>query len=131
MVIGYSLRLLDLHQIGVLWIALRQRRRTVRGQGVHAGTVVNAVTLHIGLMPRPLAHGADARHDPRGHFGGNAHFAAGVEDPHHVAVFNAAFLRINRVEPHFLAAGGLQHVHIAVAGVGAGFVVKAESWSGN
>ncbi len=55
----------------------------------------------------------------RGDFRGNAHFAAVVKHAHHIAVLNTALCRINRIEPHLLTTGGFQHIHVAVAGVGA------------
>ena len=58
--------------------------------------------------------------------GGQAGFAAFVEDAYQIPVFDATCGGIKRVDPHFLAGCGLQVFHIAVGRMGAGLVVEAE-----
>ena len=110
----------------MLWIAFCQRRRALSGQGVDAGAMVNLIAGHIGIVPCALAHCAYAGQDPRGHFRRDAQFTAIVKDPHHIAICNPPFLGIDRVYPHFLTAGRLENIDIAVAGVRTGFVVEAK-----
>lgn len=88
--------------------------------------MINFVAGHIGIVPCTLAHCADARQDPRRHFGRNTYFTAVVKDPHHIAICNTTLLGIDRVDPHFLTAGRLQNIDIAVAGVRTGFVMEAK-----
>lgn len=88
--------------------------------------MVDTIATHIGVVPGPLAHGADAGHDARRHFRFNSYLAAVVKDPHRIAVLNAAFFGIDRIKPDLLAAGGFQHVYITVARVGTGLKVEAK-----
>lgn len=110
----------------MLRIPFRQRRRALGGQGIHAGAMVNPVAGHIGVVPRALAHRRHARHDARRHFRRQPDFAALVEHPHQIAVINPAFFCVKRVDPHFLTAGGLKHIHVAVAGMGARLIVESK-----
>ncbi|MPN13963.1 hypothetical protein SDC9_161289 [bioreactor metagenome] len=79
--------------------------------------MINFVAGHIGIVPCTLAHCADAGQDPRRHFGCNTYFTAVVKDPHQIAICNTTLLGIDRIDPHFLTAGRLQNIDIAVAGV--------------
>ena len=98
----------------------------MRGQGIDAGAVIDTIAVHVGVMPGALAHRAYAGHDARGDFRSNAHFAAVVEDAHHIPIFDTSLLCIHRVKPHLLATGGLEHIYVAVTGVGTGFKVETE-----
>ncbi|MNI65092.1 hypothetical protein D3C73_1205760 [compost metagenome] len=53
------------------------------------------------------------------------HLATLVKDAYLVAVANTASLRVQRVDPHFLAAGRFQYIHVAIGRVNARFVVEA------
>ena len=72
------------------------------------------------------AHCADAGQDPRRHFGRNTYFTAVVKDPHHIAICNTTLWASTGIDPHFLTAGRLQNIDIAVAGVRTGFVMEAK-----
>lgn len=61
----------------MLWIPLRQRRRAVGGQGIHAGAMVDPISGHIGVVPGALAHRRDPRHDAWRHFRRKTDFACG------------------------------------------------------
>ena len=69
----------------------------MRGQRVDAGTVVNPVAVHLGVVPGALAHCGHARHNARRDFRRNSQLTAAVKHAHHVAVLDPAFLRIQRV----------------------------------
>lgn len=88
--------------------------------------MVNTIAPHIGIMPGPLTHGAYAGHDARRHFRFNSHLAAMIKDAHRIAVLNAAFFGIDRINPDLLATGRFQHVDVAVARVGTRFEVEAK-----
>ncbi|MNI71860.1 hypothetical protein D3C73_1277620 [compost metagenome] len=77
--------------------------------------MVNFVARHIGIVPGTLAHCANAGENTRGHFCGNTHFATIVINTHHIAIGNTTLLRIQWVNPDFLATGRFQHVDVAVA----------------
>lgn len=62
----------------MLWIPLRQRRRAVGGQGIHAGAMVDPISGHIGVVPGALAHRRDPRHDAWRHFRRKTDFACGA-----------------------------------------------------
>ena len=79
----------------------------MRRESIDTGAAIDAIAVHIGVMPGALAHRRYAGHDARGHLSRNAQFAAGVEYAHHIAIFNPALLGIQRVKPYLLAAGGL------------------------
>lgn len=87
-------------------------------QRVNAGAVVNTIPFHAGVVPGSLTHSADAGHNTRRDLCRDTHFTACVKDADHIAVGDPALLRIDRVQPHFLATGGLQHVNVAVGGMG-------------
>ena len=55
-----------------------------------------------------------------------------VKHPHHIAVGNPTFLCIYRVDPHFLTAGCLQDINVAVGRVRTGFVMETKQlqWEG-
>ncbi len=91
----------------MVWIPLRQRRRAVGGQGIHAGAMVDPISGHIGVVPGALAHRRDPRHDAWRHFRRKTDFAALIKNAHHIAVFNPAFFRVKRIDPYFLATGRL------------------------
>lgn len=91
----------------MLWISFCQRRGPLGGQGINAGAAIDAITVHVSVMPCSLAHGRNAGHDTRRDFRRNTQFAARVEDAHQIAVFNSTLPGIKRIDPHLLAAGGL------------------------
>ena len=93
----YSLNLLDFDQIGVLRVALSQRRRAVRRQRIDTRAAIDTIAVHIGIMPGPLAHRRHAGHDARGHLGRDPQLAAGVEYAHHIAVLDPAFFGVQRI----------------------------------
>lgn len=64
----------------MLWIPLRQRRRAVGGQGIHAGAMVDPISGHIGVVPGALAHRRDPRHDAWRHFRRKTDFAALIKN---------------------------------------------------
>jgi hypothetical protein len=54
-VIGYSLHLFNLDKVCVRWVALRQRRRALRGQHVNAARLIDAVGIRVVPGPFPSA----------------------------------------------------------------------------
>ncbi len=86
--------------------------------------MVYLVAKHIGFEPCALTNGRDAGQNTRCHFGGDQHLSVVVKHPDGVTVLNAARVGINRVNPDLLWAGLLQDVDVAIAGMGARFVVE-------
>jgi hypothetical protein len=92
---GYSLNLLDLDQVGVLWLPFAS------GEGRCVVSVLmqppDRCRHHIGVMPGTLAHCADARHHARRHFA--AIVTAVVKDAP-ISPFAMPRFWHRRVDPH-------------------------------
>ena len=69
----------------------------MRRQRIDAGTVIDSVSVHLGIVPGSLAHCGHARHNARRDFCRNTQFTTAVEYAHHVTVADPTFLRIQRV----------------------------------
>ncbi len=104
-------------------VSLRQRRRTLGGQHVDAARLIH--TRGVRVVPGPFPQRDDARHHARRHLRFDMHFTPIVEDANTIAVGNAALAGIDRVNPHLLPTGGLQHIDVAVGRVDARFIVEA------
>lgn len=104
------------------WVALRQRRWTLRSENVDAARLID--TVRIRVIPGPFPQRDNARHHTRSHFSFDMHFTTSVEDTYAIAITNAARFRIHRVDPHLLSAGRFQYVNVAVGGVNTRFVVE-------
>lgn len=87
--------------------------------------MIDLVAKHIRLEPGALPDGGNARQNARRDFCRDQHLPVIVKYAHRVALFDVARFRVNGVNPDLLRARLLQHINIAVAGVGAGFIVKA------
>jgi hypothetical protein len=107
----------------VLGVALGEGRRSVAGQRVDGPVSVDAFL--IGFVPGALRQGKNAGYDAGRHFRLRHRFPDLVEDPNRVAVADAPYLGIQRVdpqavdrsfpEPRIIAVGGMSPLLVMVA----------------
>lgn len=76
-----------------------QGGRHVRGQGVDAAALVDLVAVHVGIMPEALWHGYYAWNNSIRHVSLNLDFARWTLDANLVPIVDAAWLRIERIDP--------------------------------
>ena len=83
--------------------------------GQYVNTTALIDTFCIRVIPGTFTQCDHTRHHSWRHFRLNMNFTTIVKDPDFIAVVDTAFLRIKRVDPHFLTASRFQHINVAVS----------------
>ena len=108
----------------MLRIPLGKRRRPLTGQRVDAPVLVEIVL--VGRVPGALGQREYSRDDAGRDLGPHSCLAYFIENPHHVAVGDAAALRISRIDPQGMRRDLLKPRIVAIGRMGPLFVMMTD-----